>query len=208
MISGNFNTPALVLASSSAYRKALLQRLGLNFDCISPELDESLQQNETALQACQRLALAKAQAVHRLRPQDYIIGSDQLCSLNRPNTKTNNAAAQILGKPGDHANAVQQLQALSGQQVEFTTAVCVLSGTQKFECHDLTTVRFRSLSLSEIERYLKAEPEAIYCAGSFMSERLGISLCETIRSDDPSALIGLPLIGTAKLLRQAGLTVP
>lgn len=201
MNSDNSKAQELVLASSSRYRRALLQRLGLRFIAVSPDVDESPQADEDISRITQRLAQAKAAALRPRFPQACIIGSDQLCVTTGP-------SPTLLGKPGTRDAAVQQLQTLSGRTVHFHTAVCVLQQQHVRLASDITQVRFRELTPSEIERYLDAEPEAIHCAGSFMSEALGISLCETISSDDPSALIGLPLIATGRLLREAGYAIP
>ena len=199
MNSKEMTSPELILASSSAYRKKLLECLRLEFSCISPGCDESLQPGEDVHQATSRLAQDKAQQVLQQHPQACVIGSDQLCCLNQ---------TSLIGKPGSIAAAAQQLKRLSGQSVEFVTAVCVLSRTSRQQRVVTSTVQFRQLSDTEIQRYLELEPEAIYCAGSFMSEALGISLCQSIHSDDPTALIGLPLIATADMLRQQGLQLP
>lgn len=203
MNSGNPQAQELVLASSSPYRRALLQRLGLNFIASSPDVDETRADNEPVATTTQRLAQAKAAALRERFPQACIIGSDQLCALLGADH-----APHILGKPGTREAAIAQLQMLSGQRVEFHTAVCVMRGAQMHHACDITEVRFRALTSSEIERYLEAEPEALHCAGSFMSEARGISLCEAIISDDPTALIGLPLIATARLLRALGFRLP
>lgn len=203
MNSGNSQASELVLASSSPYRRALLERLGLRFIARSPDVDESRHSDETVAATTQRLALSKALALREQHSNACIIGSDQLCA-----TEDEHGNVLILGKPGSHDAAIEQLQALSGREVQFHTAVCVVHKDQTYAACDITRVRFRTLVLAEIQRYLDAEPDAIHCAGSFMSEALGISLCEAIISDDPSALIGLPLIATARLLRQAGFALP
>ena len=186
----------LVLGSTSRYRAELLTRLRQPFTTASPDVDETPQAGETPLALAQRLALAKAQAVARLHPDAIVIGSDQVADLN----------GIPLGKPGTHARAVAQLQRMRGHTVHFHTAVAVVCQTSGFAEQDVATVhvRFRTLSDAEIERYLLAE-QPYDCAGSAKSEGLGISLLEAIDSDDPTALIGLPLIRTCRLLRAAGL---
>lgn len=198
----NFNentAPPLILASSSRYRKKLLQTLGLPFIGISPDCDESLMPSESAQMATTRLAQAKTAAIAQDNPQACIIGSDQLCCLR---------SSELIGKPGSIEKAAAQLAQLSGQSVHFVTAVCVWLEGHTQQHVTTTEVQFRQLTSAEIDRYLQQEPEAIHCAGSFMSEALGISLCEAIRSNDPSALIGLPLIATANMLRSNGYPLP
>jgi len=189
----------LILASSSPYRRELLQKLQLDFESISPDIDESRRENELPGDYVQRLAVEKANEIARIHPQGLIIGSDQ-CSVNH---------GKILGKPKDRDHAVEQLVAASGNTVEFLTGVSVQhpdSGWHR-EWIDSFRVNFRVLGLDEIERYLDAE-QPFNCAGSFKSEQLGISLCESMQGDDPSALIGLPLIKLAQSLREFGLQVP
>ncbi|HEX5805591.1 MAG TPA: Maf family nucleotide pyrophosphatase [Macromonas sp.] len=190
---------ALVLGSTSRYRRELLQRLALPFDVLSPEVDETPQPGEAPAALAQRLALAKARAVAALRPEAIVIGSDQVADLN----------GQPLGKPGTHERAVAQLRQMSGQTVLFQTAVAVACAASGFERCELAVVRvvFRALDDATIERYLRAE-QPYDCAGSAKSEGLGIALLDHIDNDDPTALIGLPLIRTARLLRAAGLTLP
>ena len=199
MISKDTDPPQLILASSSPYRKKQLESLGQAFLAISPDCDESLYNNEGAEQATSRLAHDKARALLEQHPAACVIGSDQLCR---------SAQGELVGKPGSIRAAHQQLQQLSGQRVEFVTAVWVLSAKQQQQHISTTVVSFRNLSDQEILRYIAREPDAIYCAGSFMSEALGISLCDSIQSDDPSALIGLPLIATACMLRAEGFQLP
>jgi 7-methyl-GTP pyrophosphatase len=189
----------LILASTSPYRRALLQRLTPNFICDPPQVDESWQPHEPATALATRLAHAKARAVTSRHPESLVIGSDQLATFD--NT--------ILGKPGSHAHAAAQLAAVSGRVVSFHTAVCVLD-TRNMQCHeylDTTKVHFRLLNALEIERYLQAE-KPYDCAGSFKSEGLGISLLDAIESEDPTALIGLPLIGLCRILRACGMELP
>ena len=190
---------ALVLGSTSRYRRELLTRFRLPFDIASPDVDETPQPGETPAALALRLALAKAHAVAAQHPQAIVIGSDQVADLQ----------GQPLGKPLVHDKAVAQLRAMSGQSMLFHTAVAVVCQATGFAQADTAVVRtvFRTLSDAEIERYLRAE-EPYDCAGSAKSEGLGITLLEAIESDDPTALIGLPLIRTARLLRAAGVVLP
>ena len=185
----------LVLGSTSSYRRELLDRLRVPFAVTAPDVDETPQPGEAPKALAQRLALAKARAVAALHPEAVVIGSDQVADL----------AGQPLGKPGEHARAVAQLRQMRGQTVIFQTALAVVCLASGFEQVDLAEVRvvFRDLSDDEIEAYLLAE-QPYDCAGSAKSEGLGIALLESIDNDDPTALIGLPLIRTARLLRQAG----
>ena len=189
----------LVLGSTSRYRRELLERLGLPFTVAAPHTDETPQPGETPRALALRLALAKARAVAQQHPDAVVIGSDQVADL----------AGQPLGKPGEHARAVQQLRQMRGQTVVFQTAVAVVCAAMGFEQVDLAPVevKFRDLSDAEIERYLRTE-QPYDCAGSAKSEGLGIALLDAIHSDDPTALIGLPLIRTCRLLRAAGLVLP
>lgn len=192
-------TRPIILGSTSRYRRELLQRLHLPFTAVAPLVDETPLPNESPLQLAERLARAKAQAVAAVYPDAIVIGSDQVCDLH----------GRALGKPGTHEKAVAQLQAMRGHSMVFHTAVAVVCQRQGF-CQSHTsqvTVQFRDLSDAEIERYLRLE-QPYDCAGSAKSEGLGISLLEAIHSDDPTALIGLPLIATARLLRQAGVALP
>ncbi|MGH8456841.1 MAG: Maf family protein [Stenotrophobium sp.] len=187
----------LILASGSRYRAELLARLRLPFVGIAPDLDESALPGETPRQLVQRLAVAKAQALAQRYTGRWALGSDQAAS----------AGGRILGKPGTRERAVEQLGFLSGKSVEFLTAVALVNGEIAHTGIDVTTVQFRKLSRAEIERYVDAEP-ALDCAGSFKCEGLGITLFESIRSDDPTGLIGLPLILVRRLLAQAGCSLP
>ncbi|MCU7373324.1 Maf family nucleotide pyrophosphatase [Paucibacter sp. O1-1] len=186
----------LILGSSSPYRQELLHRLRIPFDVVSPDIDETALPGEAPAALAKRLALAKAQAVARQHPEAIVIGSDQVADLH----------GQALGKPGTHERARDQLHAMSGQQVVFHTALAVVCAAQDFAAQDLAPVqvRFRTLSIAEIENYLRAE-QPYDCAGSAKAEGLGIALLSSIESDDPTALIGLPLIRTCRLLRQAGI---
>ena len=196
---GSASARALVLGSTSCYRRELLTRLGLPFTTEAPGVDETPQKGESPRDLAVRLALAKARDVARRHPQAIVIGSDQVADL----------AGQPLGKPGNHERAVAQLRAMRGQTVIFQTAVSVVCQATGFKQSDLAAVevRFRALEDDEIERYLRAE-QPYDCAGSAKSEGLGIALLDAILSDDPTALIGLPLIRTARLLRAAGLRLP
>jgi len=190
--------PPLLLASTSRYRRELLARLRLPFDCIAPDVDEAQHGGETPESLVCRLADAKARAVAQRMPGAIVIGSDQIASLG----------GRALGKPGSRDRAHEQLAACSGQAVTFHTAVCVIdAGGHATGALDTTLVQFRKLAGDEIDRYLDAE-QPFDCAGSFKCEGLGIALFERIDSQDPTALVGLPLIRTAALLRAAGLTVP
>ena len=188
----------LILGSTSPYRRELLARLRLPFDVVAPNVDETPLANELPRDLANRLALAKARAVARLHPSAVVIGSDQVADLN----------GEPLGKPGHHARAIAQLQCMRGKTVVFQTAVAVVCFESNFEQLDLATVRvrFRDLSDAEIETYLQAE-KPYDCAGSAKSEGLGIALLESIDSDDPSALVGLPLIRTCRMLCAAGIQV-
>jgi septum formation protein len=186
----------VVLGSSSRYRRELMERLRIPFSVAVPDVDETPHAGETPRNLALRLALAKAHAVAQLHPEAVVIGSDQVADL----------AGQPLGKPGEHARAVQQLRQMRGKTVIFQTALAVVCLSTGFEQVDLAEVRvvFRDLSNEEIEAYLQAE-KPYDCAGSAKSEGLGIALLESIDNDDPTALVGLPLIRTSRLLRQAGI---
>lgn len=189
----------LVLGSTSRYRRELLQRLNLPFDVAAPDVDETPLPGEAPRALALRLALAKARAVAQQHPDAVVIGSDQVADL----------AGEPLGKPGHHERAVQQLRQMRGQTVVFQTAVAVVCIATGFEQVNLAPVevKFRELTDDEIERYLRAE-QPYDCAGSAKSEGLGIALLDAIHSDDPTALIGLPLIRTCRMLRAAGLVLP
>lgn len=190
--------PRLLLASTSIYRRELLARLRLPFDCARPEVDESPRPGEIPADLALRLAIAKAGAVASREPDAVVIGSDQVAELD----------GVAVGKPGDRDAARAQLAAMSGHAVLFRTGVCVQrAGDPPRIAADTTTVRFRRLTADEIERYIDAE-RPFDCAGSFKSEGLGIALFEAIETTDPTALIGLPLIATARLLRDAGFVLP
>jgi septum formation protein len=189
-------TPRLILASTSRYRQELLARLRLPFTVEAPDVDESRQAGETPAALAQRLALAKARAVAERHPDALVIGSDQVADLD----------GEPIGKPGTHQRSLAQLRSLSGRSVTFHTAVAVLRLTIGYEAQALVpvVVRVRRLDEAEIARYLDAE-QPYDCAGSAKSETLGIALLDAIESDDPTALIGLPLIRTCAMLRAGGL---
>lgn len=194
------NPRPLVLASTSSYRRALLERLGLPFAVMAPEVDEQARPTETAEHTALRLAESKARAVApRTAPNALIVGSDQVALLDHI----------LLGKPGNHSAATAQLRAMRGREVVFYTAVClydaVTGGIQLASVP--TTVVFRRLSDAQIERYLSFD-QPYDCAGSARIEGLGITLVESVASSDPSALIGLPLIELTSMLTNAGIEIP
>ena len=189
-------TPGLVLGSTSRYRRELLERLRLPFEVDAPRVDEAARPGETPAQLCERLALAKAREVAARHPDAIVIGSDQVAELD----------GQALGKPGTHERALVQLRSMSGRSVVFHTAVAVVARATGFEAGSRVpvVVHFRRLDDAAIERYLRLE-QPYDCAGSAKCETLGIALLEAIESDDPTALVGLPLIRTCELLRRAGI---
>jgi len=194
------SSPRLILASSSAYRQALLRRLQLDFDAISPDIDERALADETAEETALRLAEAKAEIIAKTVGEALIIGSDQVATLD----------GQQMGKPGNHANALAQLQAMRGREVVFHTALCLLDtrarASQRVQLSNVpTVVSFRDLPDAELDAYLRIE-QPYDCAGSAKNEGLGIALLASIRSEDPSALTGLPLITLVSMLRRAGVT--
>ncbi|MGI8560167.1 MAG: Maf family protein [Luteimonas sp.] len=188
----------LLLASTSPYRRELLARLRLTFKVARPDIDESPHPGEKPIELVQRLARAKAVAVATSAGHAWVLGSDQVAELDgRP-----------LGKPGDADGAIAQLTALSGRTIPFHTAVALVqSDGRVLAATDTTHVRLRKLSQDEIARYVAIETP-FDCAGSFKCEALGIALFEAVATQDPTALVGLPLIATARLLREAGFTVP
>ena len=188
----------LILASTSPYRRELLNRLGLAFDVANPQTDETPLPGETPEPLSLRLSEAKARAVANLYPDALIIGSDQVATVD----------GKIFEKPGNHQNAVEQLRELSGKTVNFFTGLCLLNAqTGKADVRGIPTlVTFRQLTDSEIENYLRREP-AYNCAGSAKSEGLGIALLSSMRGDDPNALVGLPLIALCDMLRRQGMAV-
>ena len=189
----------LILASTSPYRRQLLQRLAIPFRCESPDTDEAPLPGESPAALACRLATAKAASVAARFPEALVLGSDQVASIDD----------NCIGKPGNHENAVIQLRASSGRRVSFFTGLTLLSHSRglKLEIMEPFTVEFRSLNETEIESYLQRE-QPYDCAGSFKCEGLGISLFERMSGDDPTSLEGLPLIATSKLLRTAGLACP
>jgi len=192
------STRPLILGSTSRYRRELLERLRVPFSVMAPLVDETPRPDESPRALACRLALAKAHAVADQQPQAVVIGSDQVADF----------AGEPLGKPGTHARAVEQLRRMRGHTVVFQTAVAVVCHTSGFEQLELAavTVRFRELSDAEIEAYLLAE-KPYDCAGAAKSEGLGIALLDAIDNDDPTALVGLPLIRTCRMIRAAGIKV-
>jgi len=186
----------LILASSSPYRKETLNKLGLHFNCASPEIDESAHTGETPNELVMRLAIEKAQAVAKSYSQALIIGSDQVAVVG----------SEVMTKPHTHANAVKQLQRSSGQVVTFLTSLCLLNSHTGE--HQVTlspySVEFLTLEEQQIENYLKTE-QPYNCAGSFKSEGLGITLFKRFEGNDPNSLIGLPLIDLTAMLRKEGI---
>ncbi len=187
--------PALILGSTSRYRRELLQRLHVPFETAAPQVDETPQTGEAPAALALRLALAKARAVAALHPRAVVIGSDQVADLD----------GAPIGKPGSHERAAEQLRRMSGRTVVFHTALAVVhAATGHAEVDSAPVrVRFRELNEAEIERYLRID-EPYDCAGSAKCESLGVALLDSIDSDDPTALVGLPLIRTCAMLRRAG----
>ncbi|HEY4443182.1 MAG TPA: Maf family nucleotide pyrophosphatase [Steroidobacteraceae bacterium] len=202
--------PSLVLASTSTYRRELLARLRLPFSCVAPGVEETRRAGEPPLALAVRLARAKAVAVALQHPDAWVIGSDQVAVRAE-----SSGGESILGKPGTEALCIEQLQGSSGQSLSFLTAVAVLrhngpaahNGHAALEFVDTTRVTFRVLDEDTIARYVAREAP-LDCAGGFKSEGLGVTLCESIHSVDPSALIGLPLIQLSKVLRSVGFELP
>lgn len=188
----------IILASSSPYRKQLLERLRLEYRCLSPDIDEEIEPGEDARIYVRRLAHAKAEAIAQRHPGAIVIGSDQ-CAVRD---------GEILGKPGSHAAALRQLQQARGKMVTFHTGLCVMQLASEFEAiEDVPfSVEFRDLSDAQLEHYLRVE-QPYDCAGSFKAEAYGICLFNRLQGDDPSALIGLPLIRLVALLERAGVEV-
>ena len=189
------NERPLVLGSGSPYRRALLQRLGLAFEVVVPDIPERRREGESPADTARRLALEKARAVAARAPASLVIGCDQVAEVG----------GRDLGKPLDRPRHLEQLILLSGQQVSFRTALCLLDAASGREQSEMvvTTVQFRPLAAAEIEAYVEREP-ALDCAGGFKCEGLGIALTEFIRGDDPTALEGLPLIALSRMLRNEG----
>ena len=194
---GNLQTQPLILASSSIYRRDLLARLGLPFEAISPAVDERPLPNEGVAAMALRLAIAKAAAITKDHPNAWVIGSDQAADLH----------GEAIGKPGNFDNALLQLQRMRGKTVFFHTAVCLMRANHSVAMNVITEVRFRDLPDTTLIDYLNLE-QPYDCAGSAKCEGMGIALLESIRSDDPTALIGLPLIAVSALLRDAGFEIP
>jgi septum formation protein len=192
--------PSLVLASTSVYRRDLLSRFGLAFETVSPATDESPLAGEHPAATAERLAHAKAAAVAGRFEHALVIGSDQVAY----------SGAKIFGKPGIRPAAIAQLREMSGNSVMFHTGLCLMNTrTGVAQVKGVATeVRFRHLTDDEIERYIDREPDALNCAGSAKSEGLGISLLLSLRGDDPTALIGLPLLALAEMLRREGIALP
>lgn len=188
----------LILASTSPFRKAILDKLGIEFDTASPETDETALVNETPRQLVERLSIAKAKAVADKVESALVIGSDQVSVID----------GEIIGKPHTHENAVKQLQNASGKTVTFYTGLCLYnSSTHKYQSEVVPfNVVFRKLSESQIENYLKKETP-YNCAGSFKSEALGIVLFEKLEGDDPNTLMGLPLIRLVKMLENESFSI-
>ena len=191
--------PTLVLGSTSPFRKELLKRFNLEFIVDSPDIDETPLKNETPEAYVRRLSLEKAQAVAKKHANALIIASDQCSVLN----------GVIRGKPGNHENATKQLGESSGQRVSFLTGLCLYNTSDNSYQLDLVPfhVDFRALSAKEIESYLLAE-KPYSCAGSFKSEGLGITLFKRLQGDDPTSLVGLPLIRLSEMLRNQGIALP
>ena len=193
----NPSNPSLILASTSVYRRELLERLGIPFTVVSPQVDETPLPGESTLELALRLAKAKAATVAKEHANAWIIGSDQVADL----------CGAAIGKPGNFERAMAQLQLMRGSTVTFHTALCLMKGDTETTLCVPTEVSFRNLSDAILESYLLAE-EPYDCAGSAKSEGMGITLLESIKSNDPTALIGLPLIALTGLLRDAGFTIP
>ncbi len=188
----------IILASSSPYRKQLLDRLRLDYTCLSPDIDERIEAGESAADYVCRLARAKAANIARSHPAAVVIGSDQ-CAVRD---------GEILGKPGSHENALRQLQQARGRTIVFHTGLCVIKHDDAFERTEdvLFSVDFRDLSDAQLERYLRTE-QPYDCAGSFKAEGYGVCLFSRLQGNDPTALIGLPLIRLIELLEAAGIEV-
>jgi len=197
-ISAQVSPPILVLASTSPFRNSMLKRLHLPFETFAPEVDESRLAGETPLALVRRLARLKAQAAAPHYPHALIIGSDQIAVIGD----------QVLGKPGNHDQAVAQLSLASGQQVDFLTGLCLHDSRNGTDQVDMVkfSVHFRTLSTAQIEKYLRQD-QPYNCAGSFKSEGLGIALLTHMDGSDPTAVIGLPLIRLVEMLAVAGMPV-
>lgn len=193
-VSETIDVQKLVLASSSRYRRGLLERLGVDFDVAAPDIEERAREGEGPRSLSARLAREKAAKIARNRPHAVVIGSDQVAALGE----------RVLGKPGTVENARRQLLACSGESVRFFTAVCVLNGATERQHVDETVVTFRNLEAAEIDAYIARE-QPLDCAGSFRAEGLGIILFQSVKSEDPTALVGLPLIWLSQALRELDL---
>ena len=190
--------PRLLLASTSPYRRELLARLRLPFETVRPDADETPRPGEAPIALARRLAADKAGSVPRPAADAWVLGSDQVAELQ----------GVPLGKPGTREHARSQLASMSGREVLFHTAICLAGdGGRQLQAIDTTRVQFRHLDAAEIARYVDLE-QPLDCAGSFKSEGLGIALFDAVHGSDPTALVGLPLIATARLLREAGFTLP
>jgi septum formation protein len=190
-------SPSLILASTSKYRRELLERLHIPFEVMSPEVDETPLPKESPAELVLRLAQAKAQAIAKQYPETWVIGSDQVADF----------LGAAIGKPHTHERAMAQLQLMRGETIIFRTGLCLTKGNTVHCTSVDTEVTFRKLSDEVLESYLLTE-QPYDCAGSAKSEGLGISLLSSIKSDDPTALIGLPLIALSGLLRDAGFVIP
>ena len=188
----------LILASTSPFRKAILEKLDIPFDTQSPEVDETALDNESPTQLVERLSIAKAKAIANSLEKGLVIGSDQVAVIDN----------KILGKPGNHAKAVKQLSQASGKTVTFLTGLCLYNAASKTYQVEVVpfNVVFRELTEQQIDNYLNKE-QPYNCAGSFKSEGLGITLFEKLDGDDPNTLIGLPLIRLVKMLEKEGVAV-
>lgn len=183
----------LLLASTSPYRRQQLAQLGHPFEVLGPQVDEVMEPGEAPEGFALRMAEAKAKAVAAVRPDAYVIGGDQVCAFD----------GAVIRKPGNHTTAQAQLLQFSGQQVVFHSALVVIKGNHTIKSNTLTTVNFRTLSAHDVERYLQLD-QPYDCAGSFKIEQAGLTLMRSVQSDDPSALMGLPLIALSAALRDLG----
>ncbi len=199
MSTASLSSPPLILASTSRYRAGLLKRLGYPFEQMAPDCDETPLPNEQPLDLVQRLAVVKAQSIAARHPDAVVIGSDQVADFN----------GTIIGKPHDHKDAIAQLNAISGQRLVFQTGLCMTRASDQLQhaCVVATEVQFRRLDAAAIERYLQAD-KPYDCACSFKSESLGSAIVESMSSEDPAALIGLPVIRVANWLERFGIHVP
>ena len=189
--------PPLILASSSPYRAEMLQRLNVAFTTITSGIDETPAADEPAAALVKRLALEKARRVARQQPEALIIGADQVAVLD----------GRVLGKPGTRERAIAQIQDMSGNAVEYLSGIALVGAKREWSDIVATRLQYRKLAASEIERYIDHD-RPLDCAGGMRSEKLGISLLESLSSEDPTALIGMPLIRIAQWLREAGFEIP